>query len=332
MKSLHTVFLILALSTHFCWADGEKHSVKPPGQLKINCTLAFKKFILPRIVPNFTSISAQSEGIPAIDEKNPTHPLKLHIGNRIGFGMKGGVYRIDSIDGDHPALARFKGKDVKFVFKSSHQGRFTGAFRDLFQKVLLEEEMVYASLDKALPEMEKDAWYPKDPSWKPGTLPFSPVIMEVTTQYGAGLIKLEIPGQSVKDLALLHKKGKLSPEVFAQIKKNVSDWYDVSQAASNHAVITPLPPNKSIFASLFPSANPPETVKPRLITSLDINPENMVWVTDPVILEILGSKDGKTPMLGAYELGEPALTTYRHQDISREDYYGIWKTFGKGFQ
>lgn len=264
------------------------------------------------IVPNLTKQGT----ITAVDRSDPAHPrtIQLKVGKRLGFGMKGAVYVIEEITGDSPALAPFKGKPVQFVLKTSHQGRWFGSFQGKFQRILEEERRVYESLLQSLSAMEKDPWYPENPNWASGTLPIAPILMDIETDWGHGLVKLMLPGKSVQAIAAEYKRGELSKAEIDSMTKSLRDWYRTSQAASNHAMITPI-----------------ETGVPRPITSLDINPENMVYVEDPFYLDLLGVKNGQ-PTFAAYELGEPALTTYRHEELSEEQYRQMWINFVRGIQ
>src|SRR5205823_6832195 len=108
-------------------------------------------------------------------------------------------------------------------------------------------------------------WYPKEnPPWEPGSFPIAPIEAEGQWKYGRALVKPKLEGLFVPDIAKKYRKGKkplelsdLPPEMIQSMR----DWYRVSQAASAHVKVTPI------------------GGKERPLTCLDINPENLVWVS-----------------------------------------------------
>ncbi len=131
------LILFVLLSWHPTFADGdEQHG---PSDFAVKCVLFFKKLILPHIVPHPSGKWLDAQDITL--DGTPI-PVKVKVGKRLGFGMKGAVYEIDDIKG-HPGIPDYSALGHKLVVKVSHVGRRTGIFFEKFQKILVEEEQAF---------------------------------------------------------------------------------------------------------------------------------------------------------------------------------------------
>jgi len=297
-------------------------SFAPPSECKLWLTRFIKNYVLPVVVPD-----PRGQTISAVDMTDPLHPIpvEVKVGKRLGFGMKGAVYDLDAV-ANHP----FVQSGIEYVAKISHVGRRTGLLKKLFLKVLTEEEAVFRSLVSSLPQLEAHADYPKDAAWEKGSFPIVPIVaVGKTNQFSHVLVKTKLKGMFVKDIAKLVTDAKLAngdrgpisvADLPADMAASLREWYQLSQAATQTVKITP------------------EGKPERFITCLDINPDNLVWVTDPQQMALYRLK---RPSFVAVELGEPALTNYVRADLlngkemrnnakNEEEFLKVWADFLNG--
>lgn len=273
----------------------------------------FKRFVLPLLIPRLIG-----RRVPAI-AVSPRHgdvPVTLHVGRRLGVGMKGAAYRIERIDG-HPSE---KSRMLPLVLKVPHALRLFGAFRRRFERILADELQSYRALVDALPHIERDALFPPDAAFARGSFPVAPILAAGRSRFGLGLVKTELVGDDVRSMAArigraIGPRPMRADDLPPPLRASVRDWFHLSNAATRHVRVRDA-----------------ATGDERSLRSLDINPDNLVWVDDPAQLALFRLS---RPSLVAVELGEPHLITYCLPELaegralarnipSESDYLDLW--------
>lgn len=279
-------------------------SPAPPGgsplerslrrRLQLRGILGFKRHLLPHLVPDLTGRT-----LAAVDATDPDAavPVRVTVGPRLGFGTKGAVYRLARIAG-HPNVPDVPGETTPYVVKVAHRLRGTGWLRDRFEADLREELSTWRALLAALPAMRADPVWPDGAPWPEDALPVARIAAVADSGFGLALVKPEVRGRFLEDLADdLAAKGPLDARALPDaMRESLHHWYALSQCATRHAKVP----------------GPAGTTRP--IRCLDLNPENLVWIEDPVHLAHLGL-DPARPGFVAVELGEPRYITYRDPSL-----------------
>ncbi len=328
-----TLILLLLLTI---WSPSLQAAADGIG---IACTRILKEYVFPKI---FADPSGQWHQV--VDTTDPANPktLTIKVGKRINYGMKGGIYVIEEIK----EMPEYK-NGRKFVAKVSHQvkGIPRLEFGITMQRILKDEEKVYRATLDSISAMERDPEWASvfqgnspGPSWKSGTFPIVDIDNHGSSSYGYVLAKpfvsgknnlfldavaaeakkrmkarierLTASGESLPPLGPLPLKRMFLRKIFGgppreneritlddirpEMVQSMREWYRLSQIASKHVVIQPMKGEK------------------RLITDLDINPDNLVWVEDR---EERKAFHLTRPGFIAVELGEPALTHYIRGDL-----------------
>ncbi len=193
--------------------------------------------------------------------------ITLNVGKRLGYGFVGGVYDVD--------ITRADGTVVKdtLVAKSAHRFRVLGQPNILVRNIN-QEIGVQGNLQALLPALQKNPLYPK--SYPKNVLPLAPIAGLVKTNKGMVLLKRKLKGLTVADFG----------------RKNAGEPYGS------------LPPDmeqglKDMHA--FAKAVEAESAKTGKAISLDVNPNNLMWVTDRALLAEMGFKH---PAFIAFEITE----------------------------
>jgi len=191
------------------------------------------------------------------------------LGERIGLGDRGGLYRINRssvIEGVSPTTVGFVAKIPHTVRLSSGLGPHPQAELEMKREI-----QTYDLLKSEWKNVESDSHFPKDPAWKTGKIPTAPILKTLETKEGTILIKPEIKGESLKRLYEEHQ-GKLPQEMETSLR----EIYSMIKAVSAQ-VKTPIQDSNGDWIEGRPFYT-------------DINPANLVWVSNPAEMNILGLK------------------------------------------
>lgn len=194
---------------------------------------------------------------------------ELILGERIGLGDRGGLYRIQkssNITGVPPSFAGL-------VAKIPHTVRFSKDPKPHAQAELeMKREIhTYKLLESKWSEVERDVKFPNDPAWVKGAIPTAPIIKSFESKEGTVLIKPEIKGES---LQAIYEKGK--GDLSKEMKDSLREIYSTVKAISSQ-VKTPIEDSTGVWTEGRPFYT-------------DINPANLVWVSNPAQMNLLGLK------------------------------------------
>ncbi|MFM8313662.1 MAG: hypothetical protein ACKOA8_05200, partial [Deltaproteobacteria bacterium] len=198
-----------------------------------------------------------------------TDPTSLLLGERIGLGDRGGLYRIDP-SSNLPGISK---DSSQLVAKIPHTVRFSKNPTPHPQAELemKREVETYERLKSHWIQVEGDPKYPKDPAWQKGVLPTAAIIKTFESREGTILIKPEIQGASLKKIYDQYK-GKLPTDM----ENSLREIYSTIDAISSQ-VKTPIQDTNGNWIEGRPFYT-------------DINPANLVWVSEPAQMKNLGLK------------------------------------------
>jgi len=192
---------------------------------------------------------------------------ELILGERIGLGDRGGLYRIKQ----GSSLAGIPTTVVGLVAKIPHTIRFSGNPKPHPEAELemKREIQTYDLLKSKWDAVELDPQFPKNPAWKGGVIPTAPILKSFESKQGTLLIKPEIHGESLK--TLYEKNGGNLPQ---EMESSLRDIYSTIKAISAQ-VRTPIQDASQKWTEGRPFYT-------------DINPANLVWVSNPAQMALLG--------------------------------------------
>ena len=234
------------------------------------CTRALTQLALPYAVEYHKG--------KTVRPKDSNDPTLIVLGDRIGLGNRGGLYQVAKasiIPGVIPTTLGLVAKIPHSLRLPSNSGPNPEAELEM-RREIFTYELLKSQWDK----VEKDSRFPKNPSWEKGTIPAAPILKEFESKMGTLLIKPEIQGDSLKKLYAQYQ-GKLPSEM----QRSINEIYSLVDAISNQ-VKTPLLDSKEQWTSGRPFYT-------------DINPENLVWVSNPAEMKLLRLK---TPSFAFYEI------------------------------
>ncbi|MBM4302788.1 MAG: hypothetical protein FJ112_00510 [Deltaproteobacteria bacterium] len=233
-----------------------------PSQAGIlgTCVWKFRQLAMPFVVESYTG-----QTLRALSREKDSSELIL--GERIGLGDRGGLYRIQRSSTLQGIPTTLIGLVAKIPHTVGMSGRNSpNAQAELEMK---REVYTYELLKSKWQKVEEDPSFPKDPAWKKGTIPTAPILKTLETRAGTILIKPEIQGESLKSLYERYK-GNIPKEM----KESLKDIYSTIQAVS-HQVKTPIEDLKGQWTEGRPFYT-------------DINPANLVWISNEAQLRMLG--------------------------------------------
>lgn len=200
---------------------------------------------------------------------NESDPSELVLGDRIGLGDRGGLYRISKdseISGVSPSF-------TGLVAKIPHTIRFSGNPKPHPQAELEMKREIHTFnlLKSKWNKVEKDPEFPKDPAWKAGVIPTAPILKSFESKQGTVLVKPEIRGESLREI---YDKGRgILPK---PMEDSLREIYSTIKAISSQ-VRTPIQDSEGNWSEGRPFYT-------------DINPANLVWVSNPAQMNLLGLK------------------------------------------
>ncbi|MFM8316493.1 MAG: hypothetical protein ACKOA8_19605, partial [Deltaproteobacteria bacterium] len=196
-------------------------------------------------------------------------PTEVVLGERIGLGDRGGLYRIKPSS----TLPGIPLTTVGLVAKIPHTVRLSGKTGPHPQAELeMKREIeTYELLATQWAKVKSDPAYPKDPAWIADKIPTAPILKTISTKEGTVLIKPEIQGQSLKSL-WEQTQGKLPEEM----NNSLREIYSMIKAVS-HQIKTPIQDG----AGEWKEGRPFFT---------DISSANLTWVSNEAQMKLLGLK------------------------------------------
>ncbi len=226
-----------------------------------SCVRTLTQLVLPYAVQYHTGKTIRPK---IIDD-----PTSLLLGERIGLGDRGGVYRISKSS----TLPGIPLTTVSLVAKIPHTVRFLGkdAPHPQAELEMKREIHTYDLLKSNWDKIEKDPQFPKDAAWKSGVIPTIPILKSFESKQGTILIKPEIQGESLKTLNEQYR-GQLPIEMASSLR----EIYSTIKAISAQ-VKTPIQDAEGNWSEGRPFYT-------------DINPANLVWVSNPAQMNLLGLK------------------------------------------
>lgn len=232
------------------------------ASLVSNCVRKLTQLALPYAVEYHTGKTLKSKNWPA-------DTTEIVLGDRIGLGDRGGLYRIKpaaNLDGLPSTMVGLVAKIPHTVKFSKESGPHGQAELEMKREIL-----TYDLLRSKWQNVENDLSFPSDPAWKSGILPTAPILKTMETKEGTVLIKPEIRGESLEKLFKQHQ-GKLPLEMVNSLK----DIYSTIDAVS-HQVRTPIQDSEGKWIEGRPFYT-------------DINPANLVWISNEAQMKLLGLK------------------------------------------
>jgi hypothetical protein len=193
----------------------------------------------------------------------------ITLGERIGLGDRGGLYRIDRssiVEGVPPTTVGLVAKIPHTIRLSNGSGPHPQAELEMKREI-----QTYDLLKSQWKNVESDSQFPKDPAWKTGKIPTAPILKSFQSKEGTILIKPEIKGDSLKKL-YEENRGKLPEDMETSLK----EIYAMIKAVSSR-VKTPIQDSNGGWVEGRPFYT-------------DINPANLVWVSNPAEMNLLGLK------------------------------------------
>lgn len=195
--------------------------------------------------------------------------VKLKVKKRLGYGNVGAVYDIDLTHAD--GTKEFG----TVVGKSVHRYRVVGQIGYMKASLPLEVHLK-DRLQAMLPALQKNELYPKDSAFPSTVLPLAPMLGTVKTKKGDILLKRKLIGKTVADFGRenLDKPSDFMPPEMEQSLKEIHGFIKAVET---------------------------ETAKTGKPMYLDLNPNNLMWVTDPALLAEIGFS---RPSFVAFEMTE----------------------------
>jgi hypothetical protein len=141
----------------------------------------------------------------------------LHLGEQVGSGCRGSVYRIHPGSDGTPQVAKIE-KSFKLPTLKRHKA--------IIPESTDREQEVTRILKDSVSEIEKSKFFPRDPAWEQGTFPVVPILETYESPSGMVLVKPEVLNpKKVKNVGL-RPDGKLDPA----IEKSLREIYDLHLA------------------------------------------------------------------------------------------------------
>lgn len=191
----------------------------------------------------------------------------LRLESRLALGDRGAVYPLDP-------RSHIPGVTVEgpLVAKIPHSVRLTRppVPHPEAELEMKREAHTWRLLHDNLAAIEADAEYPRNPAWARGRFPVAEILAVIPSRHGTILIKPRISGPTLEKL-IAENPGGLPPEMIASLR----EIYALTRAITPH-VRTPV---VSEDGRGWADGRPFLT---------DVNPANLVWVSEPAELTRLG--------------------------------------------
>ena len=231
-------------------------------------------------------------------EKNPFRlPITLKVGERLGAGIGGAVYRVFDVSGIE-GLARNEPLVVKFPHSVAGS---LGKIRYPHSILLARNEVeIYGNILSSLQAIQSNRWFPKEPYWQSGHLPIVPIVKAADTNYGLLIFKPEIKGVTIESLLARHPD-RLPSDVLERLR----EIYDFGQTLFETVRVKGLHPLD------------PSSLDIKRFAMPDLNPTNLVWIEDPLELKRLHFNK---PGFAFYEVGEFKDSSYKASNMPFDHY------------
>ena len=218
----------------------------------------------------------------------------IPLGQQVGFGCRGAVYRIEAPPGVEPRVVKIE-KTFRLPTLSRHKA--------VIPESIEREDEVTRILTGAVARIEKSKFFPKDPAWESGTFPVVPILERFESDAGAVLVKPEIANaRKFKTLGTV-AGGGLSPAV----EQALHDIYDLHRA----------------IADRIPALGTEASEGMRI----DIGTNNLFWVETP--RDLLRFRM-KRPGFRLFEVDQSSAVRGRGSKevfLVNFDYYPTWEGY-----
>ncbi len=225
--------------------------------------------------------------------------VRLVTGDPLGNGMSGAVLKLENFTGDLPEGYPRDALVVKvpLAFRLPGIGTFAFPHSKVFQR---GEARLESRLREQVAKVESSEFFPKDPAWEKGVLPAPPILSVLDTPYGKWIVKPVIRGTSLTRLVDKSGVAGLTPEM----KRSLHELYDLTQALFDQATAF----GKSALSTGGTRVH---------AFKLDLNPSNLVWVTEPDQMRMYGLK---RPSFMLFELGEHPSDPYLRENMNFQEF------------
>jgi hypothetical protein len=206
------------------------------------------------------------------------YPFVLEVGPELGFGMVAGVYsgQVRGI----PAIDQLPNRPARFALKFPHRWNFLGSFLS-GKSVLVPERLVYQATLDNVARMEAEPDYPANPAWGRGRIPTLPIYGMFQTSIGPVLVKPITQGQTLAQIYRQYRPAT-AKDLPEPMRQSLEDLRTFARIANRVATV-----------ELTPGQPTP--------LRLDINPNNLVWISDAEEMRRYGMT---RPGFITYEFGQ----------------------------
>jgi hypothetical protein len=207
--------------------------------------------------------------------KDDTLDGVVRLGNRLGTGFFGSVYKVSGLSPEPKAVQEFGGP---IVAKIPNEYLGIPSLSRKAKGELAREVKAYELLKEKLPSLEAQSSYPQNPAWEKGRVPVVPILHSQETRAGPVIYKAEAPGKTLG--SLLKARSGLSPaqmnslEEIEALGKTIADQMEYVH-----------------IAGVASGSNTKFIV--------DNNPSNLVWIDDPAVMKTMGLS---RPSFAFYEI------------------------------
>ncbi|NDG84595.1 MAG: hypothetical protein EBX52_06100 [Proteobacteria bacterium] len=144
----------------------------------------------------------------------------LQLGEQVGSGCRGSVYRIPPGADGQPRVAKIE-KSFKLPTLERHKA--------IIPESMDRESLVTEVLQQRILEIQKSPLFPKNPSWEAGTFPVVPILEVFESDAGTVLVKPEVVNPKKLKALGLAPDGGLDPKV----EKALREIYDLHLAVKD---------------------------------------------------------------------------------------------------
>lgn len=263
----------------------------------------YKRFVIdPKVVNLQGTIYKMTDG--------NGNPIEFELGKKLGHGYNGSVYKLINQSGvippddsrSFPYVVKMSNryKDEKDLFKS---GKHDHSLNNEFEV----EDFFRAKTSDLWKTPELEAF---KETWKSPKLPIAIAYKRLKSDNGVFLIKPLVVGMFLSDIAKQH--GTRSSDLPREMRESLKEIYTFAQIIHKKVIV----PGKI-------------TGKPQdQGFSLDLKPENLVWVHEPKAMEFFGLKKPGFVFVefSHYAGGDWA---YHENKVSFETYFQVFLEYLK---
>jgi hypothetical protein len=279
MRKISLLLLfIISFSSHVYGKDSRKLANRAPSSY-LDCITHFlpsvpefraavsrriKKYYLDPSLGNF-----ENTHLLLRPKNNLNKSLELSVGKRIANGFNGTVYHVDDLKGAPSNFDLHSNWIVKMSNRSKKEKLIGGVGKN--DNSLLKEFEIEDFFEKKVDDLWSSGELDnKSEKWVTGKLPISLTKVMIDSTDGVYLIKPLIKGKSLGDI--YSEFG--TKNIPVEMKESLRDVFELGQII-NRKIVVPAKIDKSGTAMPF---------------SLDLKPENLMWVDDVGSMKSFGLK------------------------------------------